>query len=38
MTVVDAGLWNISYADLSLRILISLVLGGLIGLEREWHN
>ncbi|AZK45671.1 MgtC/SapB family protein [Paenibacillus lentus] len=38
MTIVDAGLWNISYADLSLRIVISLVLGGLIGLEREWHN
>lgn len=38
MKVVDAGLWNLSYADLSLRILVSLVLGGLIGLEREWHN
>lgn len=38
MKVVDIGLWNLSYADLSLRILVSLVLGGLIGLEREWHN
>jgi putative Mg2+ transporter-C (MgtC) family protein len=38
MKIIDAGLWNISYLDLSLRIVISLLLGGLIGLEREWHN
>lgn len=38
MKLIDAGLWNISYVDLSLRIVISLLLGGLIGLEREWHN
>ena len=38
MKLIETGLWDISYADSSLRILISLVLGGLIGLEREWHN
>src|SRR5690554_5987686 len=38
MKVIETGLWEISYLDASLRILLSLVLGGLIGLEREWHN
>lgn len=38
MKVMETGLWEISWLDSSLRILISLVLGGLIGLEREWHN
>lgn len=38
MKWIDTGLWEISWLDSSLRILISLVLGGLIGLEREWHN
>jgi putative Mg2+ transporter-C (MgtC) family protein len=38
MKVMETGLWEISWLDSSLRILISLALGGLIGLEREWHN
>ncbi|MFC4598677.1 MgtC/SapB family protein [Cohnella hongkongensis] len=38
MSVIETDIWTISYVDLSLRIVASLVLGGLIGLEREWHN
>ena len=38
MKIVDLGLWEISYVDILLRIISSLILGGLIGLEREWHN
>lgn len=38
MKVMATGLWEISWLDSSLRILLSLALGGLIGLEREWHN
>ncbi|OUM97225.1 MAG: magnesium transporter MgtC [Thermobacillus sp. ZCTH02-B1] len=38
MKVMDTGLWEISWLDSSLRILVSILLGGLIGLEREWHN
>ncbi|WP_051235851.1 MgtC/SapB family protein [Paenibacillus pinihumi] len=33
-----ASVWHISEWDLTLRILISAALGGLIGLEREWSN
>lgn len=33
-----ASVWEISYADLTLRLLLSLLLGGIIGLEREWNN
>src|SRR5690606_33783196 len=31
-------IWQISYVNLTLRILISAILGGMIGLEREWNN
>lgn len=30
--------WHISYFELSIRIVLSLVVGGLIGLEREWGD
>ncbi|TVY10925.1 MgtC/SapB family protein [Paenibacillus cremeus] len=33
-----SGLWYISHGELLLRMLIAAVLGGLIGLEREWSN
>jgi len=32
------GVWAISYWELALRIVISVVAGGLVGLEREWSN
>ncbi|MEF2246774.1 MgtC/SapB family protein [Paenibacillus sp. IITD108] len=30
--------WHISYLDLTLRFIVSAVLGGFIGFEREWRN
>ncbi|MDF2725174.1 MAG: magnesium transporter MgtC [Paenibacillus sp.] len=37
--VMDAGsIWHISHLDLTLRMVLAVVLGGLIGLEREWSN
>lgn len=33
-----SGLWNISHGELLLRMLIAVLLGGFIGLEREWNN
>lgn len=38
MTIIETGVWSISYLDLTIRIVGSLLLGGLIGLERELHN
>lgn len=38
MTTVSTSIWYISYGDLTLRVLLSLLLGGLIGIEREWSN
>lgn len=32
------SVWHISEWDLTIRVLISAALGGLIGLEREWSN
>ncbi|MBO9607048.1 MAG: MgtC/SapB family protein [Paenibacillaceae bacterium] len=34
----QADLWHISYAELALRICLALLLGGIIGAEREWSN
>lgn len=31
-------IWHISNFDLTIRIILALLLGGLIGLEREWNN
>jgi putative Mg2+ transporter-C (MgtC) family protein len=33
-----SSIWVISHWDLILRLLIATVLGGLVGLEREWSN
>lgn len=32
------NLWTIEYIDIFLRLSLALLLGGLIGFEREWHN
>ncbi|TBL81764.1 MgtC/SapB family protein [Paenibacillus thalictri] len=32
------NVWQISHLDLTLRILLSALLGGLVGFEREWSN
>ncbi|TLS50755.1 MgtC/SapB family protein [Paenibacillus antri] len=33
-----ASVWEISAADLTVRMVLAVVLGGIIGLEREWSN
>jgi putative Mg2+ transporter-C (MgtC) family protein len=35
---MEGSVWNISYLDLTIRMVLAVVLGGLIGLEREWSN
>ncbi|NQX60143.1 MgtC/SapB family protein [Paenibacillus qinlingensis] len=37
MTAISS-VWHISHLDLLIRMLIATLLGGLIGLEREWSN
>lgn len=32
------NLWTIEYFDIFLRLSLAVLLGGLIGFEREWHN
>jgi len=32
------GVWAISYWELALRVVLAVVAGGLVGLEREWSN
>ncbi|MGF7048404.1 putative Mg2+ transporter-C (MgtC) family protein [Paenibacillus sp. DS2015] len=32
------GIWEISQAELTIRIVFALIVGGLIGLEREWGD
>lgn len=36
--MVNADVWVISELDLTIRLLVSCLLGGLIGFEREVHN
>ncbi|CAM4014509.1 MgtC/SapB family protein [Paenibacillus alkaliterrae] len=38
MDIIETEIWQISYLDLSLRLIAAVVLGGLIGIEREWSN
>lgn len=33
-----SSIWSISHGELLLRMVLAAVLGGLVGLEREWHN
>lgn len=30
--------WQISHLDLIIRMVLAVILGDLIGLEREWNN
>jgi|HigsolmetaAR203D_1030402.scaffolds.fasta_scaffold02249_9 Uncharacterized membrane protein len=32
------NVWHISYFDLTVRMILAVLLGGIIGLEREWSN
>ncbi|PYI52223.1 MgtC/SapB family protein [Paenibacillus flagellatus] len=36
--MIEQSVWQISHLDLTLRMVLAAVLGGLIGLEREWSN
>lgn len=38
LIMINESVWHISYLDLTLRMVLAVVLGGLIGLEREWSN
>ncbi|MEK4058172.1 MULTISPECIES: MgtC/SapB family protein [unclassified Paenibacillus] len=38
MGSASSAIWHISYWDMTLRILMALLLGGLIGFEREVNN
>jgi putative Mg2+ transporter-C (MgtC) family protein len=33
-----ASIWTISHGELLLRLVLAVLLGGLVGMEREWHN
>lgn len=34
----EESVWHISHLDLTIRMVVAVLLGGLIGLEREWSN
>lgn len=36
--MIDESVWQISHLDLTIRMVLAAVLGGFIGLEREWSN
>ena len=38
MSAASASIWHIDYVHLALRMLLAAVLGGLVGIEREWSN
>src|SRR5690606_8676297 len=38
MVFQSMSVWEISYLDLTIRMMIAAVLGGAIGMEREWSN
>lgn len=38
MTMVSGSVWEITHWELVLRMILAVVLGGLIGMEREWSN
>ncbi|MFC5451123.1 MgtC/SapB family protein [Paenibacillus aestuarii] len=37
MTAVNS-VWHISHIEILIRLMIAVLLGGLVGMEREWHN
>ncbi|MGO4497538.1 hypothetical protein AB4114_16805 [Paenibacillus sp. 2RAB27] len=38
MITAANNVWQISHLDLIIRMVLAVILGGLIGLEREWNN
>lgn len=38
MIAAADSVWQISHMDLIIRMVLAVILGGLIGLEREWNN
>ncbi|WP_248924655.1 MgtC/SapB family protein [Paenibacillus hamazuiensis] len=38
MTAVSGDIWHITHLELFLRMVLAAVLGGAIGMEREWSN
>ncbi|PYI57288.1 MgtC/SapB family protein [Paenibacillus flagellatus] len=38
MDTIDHHIWTITHGELIARLMLSAVLGGLIGIEREWSN
>ncbi|MFE5322130.1 MgtC/SapB family protein [Paenibacillus sp. NPDC056579] len=38
MDTVSTSVWEITHWELVLRMILAVVLGGLIGIEREWSN
>lgn len=38
MATLNEGIWHITHWELALRMIMAVVLGGLIGIEREWSN
>ncbi|MDU0200412.1 MULTISPECIES: MgtC/SapB family protein [Paenibacillus] len=32
------GIWTISHSELLLRMVLAVIMGGAVGIEREWHN
>ncbi|MEI7026890.1 MgtC/SapB family protein [Paenibacillus sp. y28] len=34
----SADVWHISYVELIVRMILATVLGGMVGIEREWSN
>jgi putative Mg2+ transporter-C (MgtC) family protein len=33
-----ASIWTISHGELLLRLVLAVIMGGAVGIEREWHN
>lgn len=38
LSFATASVWEITHLELALRMILAVVLGGLIGIEREWSN
>lgn len=38
MAYVSASVWHITWSELALRMIVAAILGGLVGIEREWSN
>jgi putative Mg2+ transporter-C (MgtC) family protein len=38
MATAVNGIWQISHSELIIRMIIAVILGGLVGMEREWSN